>query len=684
MFSVVATETSALTFISIPGLAYLGDLGFLQIAAGYILGRIVVARVLLPRYYNGQLVTAYTLLETRFGVATRRFTSIVFMVTRALADSVRVFATAIPVALIVGPALGVGSERGQMVAAILVLGALTVLYTYRGGMRAVVWTELLQAGVYLLGGAAAIVLIGRIAPGGWHGILGDAAAAGKLRVIDLSTGFDRPQTLFAGLLGGAFLAMASHGADQLIVQRLLSARSLRDAQRAVIGSGIAVFAQFTLFLMIGIGLWAIMRGRSFAAPDAIFPTFIVEQMPVGLLGLVVAAIVAATMSTHAGAINALAAATTHDIYLPLTKRSADDPRALRTGKLFALALGGGAHSRGPALPDAGDAGRGGRPRDRELHLWRAARWLLSGYLVVAREAARRDHRHEHGDRGDGGDRLRGAARPVPPRARAGGAHRVAMVCLDRDLDHDAHGHPQFIHARCASGEVMSIVVGVDGGGTGSRCQVSDDSGTLLGEAHGGAGAMRPGEADRAADAIVDVVRDGLIAADRGDEMPKVLCVGAAGVGRDAERLELWEALSAREIAEDVVIITDAEAGFDDAFGEGAGILLIAGTGSIAHGRGPTGIVARCGGWGPVCGDEGSGAWIGRRTLSAVTASSDGREPPTALPRRDPHGVRGERSRPVDRLGGVRDAGGVRGARPRGRARGRQRRRARGSARDTRL
>jgi solute:Na+ symporter, SSS family len=270
----------------------------------------------------------------------------VFMVTRAMADSVRVFATAIPVALIVGPAFapalaraGITGERAPMVAAILVLGALTVLYTYRGGMRAVVWTELLQAGVYLLGGVAAIVLLGRVVPGGWHAILGDASAAGKLRVIDLYTGFDRPQTLLAGLLGGAFLAMASHGADQLIVQRLLTARSLRDAQRALIGSGIAVFAQFTLFLMIGIGLWAAMRGRSFGSPDAVFPTFIVEQMPPGLLGLVVAAIVAATMSTHAGAINALAAATTHDIYLPLTKRSAGDPRALRTGKLFALAWG---------------------------------------------------------------------------------------------------------------------------------------------------------------------------------------------------------------------------------------------------------------------------------------------------------------------------------------------------------
>ncbi|HUK64560.1 MAG TPA: sodium:solute symporter [Dongiaceae bacterium] len=342
MFSVVATETSALTFISIPGLAYLGDLGFLQIAAGYILGRIVVAAVLLPRYFHGELVTAYTLLETRFGTATRRFTSIVFMVTRALADSVRVFATAIPVALIVGPALaplGFGGERASLVAAILVLGALTVLYTYRGGMRAVVWTELMQAGVYLLGGITAVLLIGRIVSGGWSAILGSAGSAGKLRVLDLYMGFDRPQTLFAGLVGGAFLAMASHGADQLIVQRLLSARSLRDAQRAVIGSGIVVFFQFALFLMIGIGLWAVMQGRAFPAPDAVFPTFIVERMPAGLLGLVVAAIVAATMSTHSGAINSLAAATTHDIYLPVTRRIATDARALRVSKLFALGWG---------------------------------------------------------------------------------------------------------------------------------------------------------------------------------------------------------------------------------------------------------------------------------------------------------------------------------------------------------
>jgi solute:Na+ symporter, SSS family len=336
MFSVVASETSALTFISIPGLAYVGNLGFLQVAAGYLLGRIVVANTLLPRYYQGELVTAYALLEKRFGLATRRFTSIVFMVTRGLADSVRVFATAIPIALILE---GVVPRGWVMPIAVLVLGTLTVIYTYKGGMRAVVWTELLQASVYIFGGISAIVLIGHLVDGGWGQIISTASAAGKLSAIDLYTGFDRPHTIFAGLIGGAFLSMASHGADQLIVQRLLSSRTLRDAQKAIIGSGVVVILQFTLFLMIGAGLWVLYTGRAFPKADDVFPTFILQSMPHGLLGLVLAAILAATMSTHSGAINSLAAASTHDIYLPLTGRSADDPRTLRVGKIFALLWG---------------------------------------------------------------------------------------------------------------------------------------------------------------------------------------------------------------------------------------------------------------------------------------------------------------------------------------------------------
>jgi SSS family transporter len=342
MFSIVASETSALTFISTPGLSYgnapgFGDLGFLQIVAGYIIGRVVVAGVLLPRYFQGNLVTAYALLESRFGLTTRRFTSIVFMVTRALADSVRVFATAIPVALIISPTLS--NQAYVMPAAVLLLGLLTVLYTYKGGMKAVVWTELVQATVYLSGGAAAVLILGHLVTGGWSEIWHAASAAGKTRAVDFYPGLDRPHTVWAGLIGGAFLAMASHGTDQLIVQRLMSSRSLKDAQRAIVGSGFVVFCQFFLFLLIGLGLWAFYQGRTFAATDQIFPTFILEHMPPGLVGLIVAAIVAATMSTHSGAINSLAGATTHDIYLPLTRRSADDAQTLRMGRLFALGWG---------------------------------------------------------------------------------------------------------------------------------------------------------------------------------------------------------------------------------------------------------------------------------------------------------------------------------------------------------
>jgi SSS family solute:Na+ symporter len=334
LFSVVATETSALTFISIPGLAYLGNLGFLQIAAGYILGRIVISYTLLPRYYEGELVTAYALLERRFGVATRRFTSVTFMATRAFGDSVRVFATAIPVGLIIGPVL---PPEWVGPASILILGVFTVIYTYHGGMRAVVWTDVVQTGVYLLGGVGAVYLIGQGVPGGWGAILDRAADAGKLQMIDLYTGFDRPHTIWAGLIGGGFLSMASHGADQLIVQRLMASGRLPDARRALIGSGIAVFVQFMLFLFIGIGLWAYYSGRTFNTSDEIFPRFIVEVMPPGMTGLVVAAILAAAMSTVSGSLNSLAAATTHDIYLPLTRKRADDPSVLRTGRLFTLA-----------------------------------------------------------------------------------------------------------------------------------------------------------------------------------------------------------------------------------------------------------------------------------------------------------------------------------------------------------
>jgi SSS family transporter len=244
-----------------------------------------------------------------------------------------VFATAIPIALIIGPVI---DPKYLTPVSILILGAFTIVYTYHGGMRAVIWTDVLQTCVYLLGGIAALWLIGKGVQGGWSAILGDAAARGKLTLVDTYAGLDRAHTLWAGLIGGAFLSMASHGADQLIVQRLLASSSLRDARRSLIGSGIAVIFQFTLFLMIGIGLYAYYRGQTFPRPDEIFPRFIVEVMPAGLTGLVIAAILAAAMSTVSGSLNSLSAATTHDIYLPLTGRRADDPGVLRIGKIFTL------------------------------------------------------------------------------------------------------------------------------------------------------------------------------------------------------------------------------------------------------------------------------------------------------------------------------------------------------------
>jgi len=310
LFSVVATETSALTIISIPSVAYLGNLGYLQIVVGYIIGRIVIAFTLLPRYYNGNLVTAYALLERRFGVATRRVASVIFMFTRAFADSVRVFATAIPIALILGPVIPAEYLKP---AAILTLGVLTLIYTYHGGVRAVVWTDVVQTGIYLLGGITAVVIIGHHVPGGWPAIFHTGAAAGKFSAIDLSFNLSNPYTLWAGVIGGAFLSMASHGADQVIVQRLLAASSLKDAQRAIIGSGFVVFAQFALFLTIGVGAWVYFGAKPFDPTDAMFPTFIITAMPAGLVGLLIAAILAATMSAHSGAINSLAAATVHDI-----------------------------------------------------------------------------------------------------------------------------------------------------------------------------------------------------------------------------------------------------------------------------------------------------------------------------------------------------------------------------------
>lgn len=325
-FSVVATETSALTVISVPATAYTGDLWMLQLATGYLIGRIVISWLLLPRYFRGEIATAYVLLERRFGNGTRRFASIVFLVTRVLADGVRIFATAIPLAVI---------ARIPVWQSIVAIGVFTLLYSYYGGLRAVVWVDVAQMFIYVVGGIAVLwVLLGMI-PGGWDGLVTAAGSYDKLRVLHLDGGFAQGNWLVTGIVGGAFLTMASHGADHLIVQRLLASPSLRDARRALIGSGIIVLLQFALFLLIGAGLWVFYEGRVFPQPDAVFPTFAIEHLPTGVAGLVVAAILAAAMSSS---LNALAAVSVHDLYVPLTKRDGED-HLLRVGKRFTLAWG---------------------------------------------------------------------------------------------------------------------------------------------------------------------------------------------------------------------------------------------------------------------------------------------------------------------------------------------------------
>lgn len=324
LLSIVATETSALTVISVPGLAATGNLTFLQLAFGYLVGRIGVAVLLLPGYFEGTQDTAYQRLERRFGPKARRVASGIFLLTRSLADAVRVFATAIPLAIITGWSLPAG---------ILATGVITLAYTWFGGIRAVVWTDVLQLGVYILGGVATIAVA--LQHVGGISALATAYDHGKLVFLDFSFSFRHTYTLWSGLIGGALLSAASHGTDHLIVQRLLAAKNLGDARKALIGSGVFIIFQFALFLLVGTSLWLAGAAHPGIASDRIYPTFVVNELPVGLAGLVVAGLLAAAMGTHASAINSLASASTHDFYAGLTGRR-DPEHLLRIGRGMTL------------------------------------------------------------------------------------------------------------------------------------------------------------------------------------------------------------------------------------------------------------------------------------------------------------------------------------------------------------
>ena len=327
--SIVAAETSTLTIISIPGLAYDTNFTFLQVVMGYVIGRFVISFVLLPQYFRGDLYTAYELIERRFGKGLRSLTAGLFLLTRAAAEGVRVYA----VSIVVSIALGTGE-----VASIAIITALTLIYTFEGGLAAVIWTDVVQTAIYVGGTLVGLVTILHLVPGGWPAIHNAAAAAGKFQLFDFSTRLWTPYTFWAGLIGGTFFTVASHGTDQLIVQRLLAARGQKQSAAALISSGFAVLFQFALFLTVGIMLWAYYRvpSAAFGRPDRIYPTFIVTHMPHGISGLLIAAILAAAMSNLSAALNSLSSTSIMDFYVRL-RPQADEKTKMRLSRLATLA-----------------------------------------------------------------------------------------------------------------------------------------------------------------------------------------------------------------------------------------------------------------------------------------------------------------------------------------------------------
>ncbi|HLZ13139.1 MAG TPA: sodium:solute symporter [Candidatus Acidoferrum sp.] len=333
-FSIVATETSTLTIIGTPAIAFRGNITFLQLVFGYVLGRFLIVLLLLPGYFRGDFFTAYALIEKRFGPRMRSLAASTFLVTRALAEGVRVAA----IALVVSVALGT-SER----LAVFIVIALTIVYTFEGGMKAVIWTDVAQLFLYLVGSAVTFAFLLHRIPGGWAEVEQVAAASGgKLAFLDFSFSLVKEYTFWSGLLGGAFLTMASHGTDQTIVQRLLAAKSERDSRAALVASGFIVLFQFTLFLLVGVLLFVFSQHTPLLAagqkPDAILPIFLVREMPTGLAGILLASILAVAMSNASGSLNSLAASTVLD-FSRLSGRQTNPKEFLRLSRRVTLAWG---------------------------------------------------------------------------------------------------------------------------------------------------------------------------------------------------------------------------------------------------------------------------------------------------------------------------------------------------------
>jgi SSS family transporter len=330
--SIVSAETSTLTIIGTPALSFGANLAFLQVVFGYLIARILISILFLPAYFRGQMFTAYQLMQIRFGERVRKLTAVIFLFTRAMAEGVRVFAISIVISIVLG--------TGEMVSIILIV-ALTLFYTFEGGMTAVIWTDVLQMAMYVAGALISFFVILHHIPGGWPHLIAATGAQGKLQFLDFRGGFTLPYTFWAGVIGGCFLTFASHGTDQLIVQRLLSARSESESRKALLSSWLVVVFQFTLFLFIGLSLWVLYRDSGIAPPkplDRIYPAFVWQSLPVGVRGLIIAAILAAAMANLSAALNSLASTTVMDIFRPLTRESKSMALAHGATVFWALVL----------------------------------------------------------------------------------------------------------------------------------------------------------------------------------------------------------------------------------------------------------------------------------------------------------------------------------------------------------
>jgi solute:Na+ symporter, SSS family len=348
--SIVATETSTITFISVPGIAFSrgGNFQFLQLVFGYLLGRIVIAVLFIPSYFRGELMTVYQLLDRRFGGKIKVLAASLFVVMRNIADGIRLLLTAIVLAAVYTSFQPAANGETIIVASIILIGVAMITFTYFGGMEAVIWVEVIQLGIYIVGAIAAAVILTNSIEGGLTNAVSLGTQYGKFSLFDFSFDVTRTFTFWAGLIGGCFLTMSTHGTDQYLVQRYLCTDRPKRAAAALLTSGAIVLGQFIGFLFIGVLLFAFYHPFTdpayasapaaafpFTGGDRVFPDFITRHLPPGLSGLVVAAIFAAAMSSS---LNSIAATAMNDLYKPL-RAQADDKHYLKVSHLLTLLWG---------------------------------------------------------------------------------------------------------------------------------------------------------------------------------------------------------------------------------------------------------------------------------------------------------------------------------------------------------